>query len=161
MYRELKQDREVAAGLGRSAQILAAAHRYPEAEARYAEAMQAAQAAGDLELQGMMLQHQAFLHRNKAITPAPWNCSNKPSPSSSAPTIPLTKCAPATCSPPPNCSAANWMPPKPGMDAPASWQSSCMTVAQLATDAQNLGILYQTRAEALAAGRPSPPRLAG
>ena len=62
--RELGHEREVATGLGRSAAILVQQQRYAEAEARYDEALQAAQATGDLELQGTFLQHQAALQRD-------------------------------------------------------------------------------------------------
>ena len=59
--REVGHEREMATGLGRIAAILAQQQRYAEAEARYDEALQAAQAAGDLGLQGTALQHQATL----------------------------------------------------------------------------------------------------
>jgi len=61
IHREQGHEREVASGLGRIAAILVRQQHYAEAEVRYAEALRAAQAAGDLGLQGLMLQHQASL----------------------------------------------------------------------------------------------------
>ena len=59
--RELGRDRDVADGLGQIAAILFQQQRYAEAEARYEEGLQAARAVGDLMLQGGFLQHQASL----------------------------------------------------------------------------------------------------
>jgi len=59
--RDLGYGREVANGLGIIASILVDQQRYAEAEARYAEAFDAARAAGDLDLQGTLLAHQGSL----------------------------------------------------------------------------------------------------
>jgi len=70
--RDLGRDREIAVKIGQIAQILMAQNRYAEAEARYEEALAAAQAAGDLDLQGSLLQHRGVLqngmgHQDQAI----------------------------------------------------------------------------------------------
>jgi tetratricopeptide (TPR) repeat protein len=57
--------REVAAGKGRSASILMAAGRYDEADGRYDLALAAARQAGDRELEGAFLQHQGALARQR------------------------------------------------------------------------------------------------
>ena len=59
--RELGHDREVAAGLTRSAQIFMEQGRYAEADARYDDAIAAAQCAGDRDLEGKILVHQGGL----------------------------------------------------------------------------------------------------
>ncbi|MCY2995052.1 MAG: tetratricopeptide repeat protein [Planctomycetota bacterium] len=59
--RELGHDREVAAGLGQSAQVLMMQGRHAEADARYNAAIAAARRAGDKELEGSWLQHQGSL----------------------------------------------------------------------------------------------------
>ena len=59
--RELGKNREIASGLIQMAQILMELHRYAEADNRYEEALQDAQAAGDLGLQGVILQHRGRL----------------------------------------------------------------------------------------------------
>ena len=53
----------IAAGLGRIAQILQNQQRYGEADTRYGEALEAAQQAGDRELEGTFLQHRGALQR--------------------------------------------------------------------------------------------------
>jgi tetratricopeptide (TPR) repeat protein len=58
---KLGHDREVAVGLGRVAAILVKQQRYPEADARYGEALAAAKAAGDLDLHGLPDQLQKIL----------------------------------------------------------------------------------------------------
>ena len=60
--RDLGSDREIAAGLVQIAHILRGQHRFTEADARYGEALRAAQACGDLGLQGTTLHHQGSLH---------------------------------------------------------------------------------------------------
>jgi tetratricopeptide (TPR) repeat protein len=57
--------RDVATGNGQCAQILMAAGRYDEADARYDIALEAARRAGDSELEGALLQHQGNLARNR------------------------------------------------------------------------------------------------
>ena len=67
--RERGNNREVATSLGQIASILVETHRYAEAETRYNEALQAAQAVGDWELQGITLQHQGILHMQQGHHP--------------------------------------------------------------------------------------------
>jgi tetratricopeptide (TPR) repeat protein len=59
--REMGHSREIAASLGQIAAILTEQQRYTEADARYAEALRAAQDAGDVQLQALLLQHQGSL----------------------------------------------------------------------------------------------------
>jgi len=61
IMREQGREREIVADLGRIAAILVEQQRYAEAEARYDEALQAAHATDDLQLYGLILQHQAIL----------------------------------------------------------------------------------------------------
>ncbi len=57
--RELGNNREVAVTLAILADVLMKQQRYAEANARNAEALDAARSAGDIGLQGVILQHQA------------------------------------------------------------------------------------------------------
>jgi tetratricopeptide (TPR) repeat protein len=61
IVRELGREREVAAGLGQTAQILMDQGRHQEANERYEEALQAARCAGDKALEGSLLQNQGIL----------------------------------------------------------------------------------------------------
>lgn len=63
IHRELGRKRNVAAGLTRCASIFKDKQRYAEAEERYGEALNIAKECGDLELQGITLQHQGDLQR--------------------------------------------------------------------------------------------------
>ena len=153
--RELGNQREIAAGLCRSAKILAATHRYTEAEARYAESMQAAQAAGDLELQGTTLQHQALLHREQGNHPRAVELFKQ--------AIALFQRANAPGDEMRTCDLLATAERQRGeLDAAEAWYGRARQLAeqlhdrhQLAIIAQNIGILYQTRAEALAQENPS------
>jgi tetratricopeptide (TPR) repeat protein len=60
--RQLGRERSVAAGIGQCAEILGTQQRWAEADARYQEALILARRIGDLELQGIFLQHQGTLH---------------------------------------------------------------------------------------------------
>ena len=60
--RQLKRQHAVAVSVGQIGDILLVAHRYPEAEARYTEALRAAQEVGDVGLQALILQTQGLLH---------------------------------------------------------------------------------------------------
>lgn len=62
--RRLGRAREIAIDLGIIAQILAAQQRYAEADARYEEALQSARQTGDRGLEGTLLQHQGILQDN-------------------------------------------------------------------------------------------------
>lgn len=155
IYRDIKKEREVAVNLGRSAEILAAAHRYTEADARYAEAMQAAQAAGDLELQGIMLQHQGALNMQQGNHPRAVELFKG--------AIALFQRANAPGDEMRTCGLLAVAERRRGeLDAAEAWYGRARQLAeqlhdrhQLAATAQNLGILYQTRAEALAQDDPA------
>jgi tetratricopeptide (TPR) repeat protein len=150
IQRELKHEREIATDLGRIAGILADMHRYQDAEQRYAEALDAARAAGDWELQGSLLQHQGLLQREQghyaravelfkqAI--AIFQHSNDPG--GEMQTCDLLATAERE---------------RGELDSAEAWYARARQLAgglhdrpQLAVTAQNLGILYQTRAEAAA-----------
>lgn len=60
--RQLGRERSVAAGIGLCAEILGVQQRWAEADARSQEALTLARRIGDLELQGTFLQHQGMLH---------------------------------------------------------------------------------------------------
>jgi len=66
--RALGHHRDLAAALGQTANILMDAGRHAEAEARYGEALDAAERAGDLELQGISQQHLGVLQREPGQT---------------------------------------------------------------------------------------------
>ncbi len=57
--------RSAAAGHGQCAKILMDSGRYDEADARYDRALSAAHQAGDKELEGLLLQHQGMLARQR------------------------------------------------------------------------------------------------
>ncbi|MCA9922374.1 MAG: tetratricopeptide repeat protein [Anaerolineales bacterium] len=61
--RENGRDRDIAVALTQIAQILMAQNRYGAAEDHYEEALAAARQAGDGELEGITLQHMGALHR--------------------------------------------------------------------------------------------------
>jgi tetratricopeptide (TPR) repeat protein len=63
--RQLGRERGVAAGIGQCAQILGAQERWAEADASYQEALALARRIGDLELQGTFLQHQGILENDR------------------------------------------------------------------------------------------------
>lgn len=64
-HQELGQDREAANALGMIAELLTQRRRYDEAETRYAEAFYAALLAGDPGLQGIILEKQGLLKRRR------------------------------------------------------------------------------------------------
>ena len=157
LYREMKQEREVATNLGRSASILQDAHRYAEAEARYAEAMQAAIVCGDLNLQGTTLQHQGLLllqreqgHHARAVELFKQ-------------AIALFQQAHDPASEMRTCDLLATAEQQRGeLEAAEAWYARARQLAgqlhdraQLAATAQNLGILYQKRAEALPENAPA------
>jgi tetratricopeptide (TPR) repeat protein len=147
IYRELGRDREVAANLGRAATILAQQGRYTEAEARYDEALRAARAAGDLDLQGLLLLHQGTLQRNLGRHDRAVELYQQ--------AITLFQRAGdlggemRTCN---QLASAEVL--RGHLDAAEAWYTRSRELAeglndraQLAAIAQNVGILYQTRAE--------------
>ena len=62
--RELGNNRSIATGLGTIARILMEQRRYAEADSMYQEAFQVARSAGDLELQGGLLQQRGGLQND-------------------------------------------------------------------------------------------------
>lgn len=62
--RELDRSREIAVSLGRVAAILREQQRYAEADTYYNKAFRTAQDAGDIGVQGTMLQHQGSLQND-------------------------------------------------------------------------------------------------
>jgi len=145
--RDLKHDREIATDLTRIAAILTRQQHYAEADACYAEALQAARAAGDLELQGLVLQHQGILqyeqgHHDRAVE-------------LSKQAIALFQRAANTGEEMRTCNLlASAEMLRGQLDAAEAWYARVREMAiqlndraQLAANAQNVGILYQTRAE--------------
>jgi tetratricopeptide (TPR) repeat protein len=65
IYRLLGHDREVANALGSMAELLTRQRRYADAEARYADAFCAAQMARDSSLQAIILEKLGVLHRRQ------------------------------------------------------------------------------------------------
>ncbi len=145
--REMGHNREIAVGLGQIAAILTQQHRYAEADSRYAEALRAAQSAGDLGLQGTTLQHQAFLYREQGnldravelFKQAITLFQRVANPGDEMRTCDLLATAEAQ---------------RGQLDAAEAWYTRSRELAlqlndraQLAANAQNVGILYQTRAE--------------
>ncbi len=63
--RELGHERDAAAGLAMTAQILAGQGRFDDADRRYGEALDAARRAGDRELEAAVLQHRGSLARER------------------------------------------------------------------------------------------------
>ena len=61
----LDDQRNVAAGLARSAEAYRAQHLWKESDTLYKKASAAARAAGDMALQGLLTQHRAFLHQEQ------------------------------------------------------------------------------------------------
>lgn len=148
--RELGREREVAAGLIQIASILLAAHRYPEAERRYGEALQAARAAGDLELQGATLQHQGILHDEQGHHDRAVELFKS--------AIALFQRSNAPGSEMQTCDLLATAERRRGeLEAAEAWYARGRQLAlglndrrQLAGTARNLGILYQQRAEGAA-----------
>jgi hypothetical protein len=145
--RELGNNREIAAGLGRSAAILVEQQRYAEADARYAEALDAARATGDLGLQGLTFQHQGTLQAKLGNYDRADELYRQ--------ALALFQRAGdlgeemRTCN-----NLANVESGRGQLDAAAAWYARSRELAlklndraQLAIVAQNAGILAQTRAE--------------
>jgi tetratricopeptide (TPR) repeat protein len=145
--RELKRDREIAASLGQIAAILTQQQRYAEADARYAEALRAAQSAGDLGLQGSLLQHQASLQDDIGNQDRAVELYKQ--------AIALFQRAANAVGEMQTCDLLATAERARGqLDAAEAWYARSRELAlqlndrhQLAANAQNVGILYQTRAE--------------
>jgi len=145
--RDMGHHRSNAALLGQSAAILMGQQRYAEADARYEEALQAARTAGDLELQGSLLQHQGALqsnigNQNRAVElykQAITLFQQANNPGSEMRTCDLLGSAERQ---------------RGHLDAAEGWYARSRELALQLNDqyhqaivAQNLGILYQIRAE--------------
>ena len=147
--RELRREREVAVNLGVIANILTATHHYAEAEARYAEAMQAAQATSDLELQGKILHQQALLQREQDNYPRAVDLFKQ--------TLTIFQRANDLVEEMRTCDQLATAEAMRGeLDAAEAWYKRAQQLAQqlndrgqLAITLYNLGILYQNHAEAL------------
>jgi len=145
--RALGRDQSVAVGLGQIAHILMMQQRYAEAEERYDEALRAAQAAGDLELQGVALQHQGGLQYNLGHYDQAVERYRE--------ALRLHQRAGNQGSEMMACNNLGEAESQRGqLDAAEAWFRRSRALAEqlgdqkhLAGVAQNLGILYQTRAE--------------
>ena len=144
---ELGNQREIATGLGRTAQILMAQQRYSEADARYTEAFEAAEAAGDLGVQGSLLQHQGSLQDEMGNLDRSIELYKE--------AITLFQRATNRGAEMRTCNQLATAERALGhLDAAEAWYARSRELAkqlndkpQLAVVAQNTGILYQTQAE--------------
>lgn len=145
--RELGHAREAAAALGRIAAILRAQRRYPEADARYTEALEAARAAGDLELQSATLQHQGGLKDDRGDYDGAVALYQK--------AIALFQRVSDVEGEMQTCALLGTAEQQRGqLDAAEAWYRRSRELAEQLGDraqgagtAQNMGILYQKRAE--------------
>jgi tetratricopeptide (TPR) repeat protein len=148
--RDLGHDREIATALTQIAGILREQQRYAEADARYTEALRAAQAAGDLGLQGTALQHQGSLQRRMGNHDRAVELYKQ--------AIALFQRAANLGEEMRTCDLlATAEQHRDHLDAAEAWYARARELAkqlndraQLAAVAQNVGILYQTRAEGAA-----------
>lgn len=144
---ELERHRNVAAGHGRCAQFLAVQGRYAEADARYEKALDLARQVGDMELQGSLLQHQGGLSRNRGDLPRSAELYER--------AIGLFQRASNQGSEMRTYDLLASTERRRGhLDAAEAWYARARGLAealgdraQLAANAQNVGILLQTRAE--------------
>jgi len=145
--RELEHNREIAVGLVQIAQILMAQQRYAEADARYAEALRAARSAGDLGLQGLLLQHWGSLQNNMGNHDRAVELHKQ--------AITLFQHAANLGEEMRTCDLLAQAEQQRGnLDAAEAWCARSRELAeqlkdqhQLAVNAQNVGILYKNRAE--------------
>jgi len=145
--RELGHEREVATGLGRTAAILVEQQRYTEAEAHYEEGLQAAQVVGDLGLQGLFLQHQAILQDHLGRQERAVALYQQ--------AMAFFQQAGDTSEEMRSCDLLATAERQRGqLEAAKAWYARSRELAlrlhdraQLAANAHNVGILYQTRAE--------------
>ncbi|MBU0494083.1 MAG: tetratricopeptide repeat protein [Chloroflexi bacterium] len=147
MCREMGLTREVAVNLGRRADILRDWQRYAEAEAAYEEALQAARAASDLGEQGIDLQNWGILHMQQGHLDQAVDLFKQALALSQQAANPGSEMR--TC----DLLASSEML-RGYLDAAAAWYARGRELAgqlgdqkQLAANAQNVGILYQTQAE--------------
>ncbi|MCP4702131.1 MAG: tetratricopeptide repeat protein [Gammaproteobacteria bacterium] len=154
ILRELGRERNIVSALGMTAAILGEAQRYSEAEQRFEEALKAARAIGDAELEGTAQQHLGKLQNNmNKYAQAINHCQAA---------IRLFQQADDRVSEMQACDLAGTVEKNQGhLDAAQGWYARSRELArelgdknQLAVVAQNLGVLYQTRAKALEADHP-------
>lgn len=147
IVREMGHNREIATSAAIIAQILMRQERYGEAEDRYEEALQAAREAGDLELQGITLQHTGILHDNQGHHDRAVDLYKQ--------ALALFQRANDQASEMRTCDLLATAETQRGqLQAAEAWYHRARELAQqlgdqrqLAVIAQNLGILYQNRAE--------------
>ena len=147
IHRELDHSRDIAVGLGQIAQILTRQQRYAEAEARHDEALAAARTAGDLELQGLFLQYQGTLQREQNRYDRAVELYQQ--------AIALFQHSGNAGEEMRTCALLATAELERGyLDAAEAWYAHSRELAtalgdraQLAANAQNVSILYQTRAE--------------
>jgi tetratricopeptide (TPR) repeat protein len=144
---ELGRDRNAAAGHGQCAKILRSQGRYGEAEARYQEAQRLAEQVGDLELQGTFLQHRGTLNREQGRHDQAVELYRN--------AIRLFQWANDQANEMRTYDLLATVESERGqLDAAEAWYTRSRELAQelgdqaqMAGTAQNLGILFQTRAE--------------
>jgi tetratricopeptide (TPR) repeat protein len=146
--RDQGNQREIAAGLAQAAAILREQQRYAESHARYEEALEAARAASDISLQADILQHQGILHRRQRHFDQAVELYQK--------AMTLYQRAGDAGSEMRTCDLLGTAEMERGQpDAAEAWYRRSLELAgpprndrhHLAVVTQNLGILYQTRAE--------------
>lgn len=150
IHRQLGKEREVAGDIGRCGQILSAQQRWTETEARYQEAFELARRLGDLELQGTFLQHQGGLHKERGNPARAVELYEQ--------AMKLFQQAGDAGSEMRTCDLLASAEQQRGqLDAAEAWYGRARELAlelgdraQLGIIAQNIGILYQSRADQIA-----------
>jgi len=145
--RDLGRDREIALRLSQIAPILMAQQRYADADARHAEGLRAARAAGDLGLQGVFLQHRGTLQDNMGNHDRAVELYKQ--------AITLFQRADNTVGEMHTCNQLAKAEQQRGhLDAAEAWYARARELAEqlnnqyhLAVNAQNVGVLYMNRAE--------------
>jgi tetratricopeptide (TPR) repeat protein len=145
--RQSGDERNIAAGIGRCAQILMNQQSWAEADSRYGEALALARRIGDLELQGAFLQHRGVLHRRRGDQQRAAELFEE--------AIRLFQQAGNAGGEMQTCDLLASAEQQRGqLDAAEAWYRRARELAlalgdqaQLGAIAQNVGVLYQTRAE--------------
>lgn len=147
IYKQLGRERNVAAGIGLCAHILGGQQRWAEADARYQDALGLARSIGDLELEGTFVQHQGTLHLNQGNPARAAELYEQ--------AMMLFQQAGDTGAEMRTCNLLASAEQQRGqLDTAEAWYGRASELArelgdraQLGAIAQNIGILYQTRAE--------------
>lgn len=145
--RQLGRERNVAAGIGQCAAILRAQQRWAEAEAHYQEALILARRLGDLDLQATFLQHLGGLHLERGEPGRAAEIFEQ--------AMTLFQHAGDAQGEMQTCNSLAAAERQRGqLDAAEAWYGRARELslaqgdrAQRGAIAQNLGILYQTRAQ--------------